>query len=147
MTKRYEVTHVPHYIGQRWVEPGEVVTLAPGITPGRWLKLVAEDAPAVVVAAAAPVAAPAAGAAQFAAKHNGVGVGVGNYVVVRVADGSHASQVFKKDDGQAKERAEAEAERLNGGGEIAIAPAAAPAAPATTGEEGQQPTGDGLPDA
>lgn len=135
MTRRYEVTHVPHYIGQRWVEPGEVVTLEPGITPGRWLKLI-EDAPAVVV--------QAAGAPQFAAKHNGVGVGVGNYVVVRVADGSHASQVFKKDDGQAKERAEAEAERLNAGGEIAIAPDAAPVA---TGQEGLQPTGDGLPDA
>lgn len=144
MTKRYEVTHVPHYIGQRWVEPGEVVTLAPGITPGRWLKLVAEDAPAVVVAAAAPVAA---GAAQFAAKHNGVGVGVGNYVVVRVADGSHASQVFKKDDGQAKERAEAEAERLNSGGEAAVVADAAPAAPAATGQEGLPPTSDGLPDA
>lgn len=140
MTNRYEVTHVPHYIGQRWVEPGEVVTLAPGITPGRWLKPVAEDAPAVPV----PVAAPAAGATQFAAKHNGVGVGVGNYVVVRVADGSHASQVFKKDEGQAKERAEAEAERLNAGGEVAIAPIAAPAA---TGQEGLPPTGDGLPDA
>lgn len=140
MTKRYEVTHVPHYIGQRWVEPGEVVILAPGITPGRWLKLVAEDAPAVPVP-------DAAGAAQFAAKHNGVGVGVGNYVVVRVADGSHASQVFKKDDGQAKERAEAEAERLNAGGEIAVAPDAAPAAPVATGQEGLHPTGDGLPDA
>lgn len=143
MTKRYEVTHVAHYIGGRLVSPGEVVTLATGITPGRWLKLVAEDAPAAPV----PVAAPAAGAAQFAAKHNGVGVGVGNYVVVRVADGSHASQVFKKDDGQAKERAEAEAERLNAGGEVAIAPVAAPVIPGATGQEGLQPTGDGLPDA
>lgn len=144
MTNRYEVTHVAHYIGGRLVSPGEVVTLEPGVEPGRWLKLVAEDAPTVVVAAAAPAAAPAAGAAQFAAKHNGVGVGVGNYVVVRVADGSHASQVFKKDDGQAKERAEAEAERLNAGGEIAIAPVAAPSA---TGQEGLPPIGDGLPDA
>lgn len=143
MTKRYEVTHVAHYIGGRLVSPGEVVTLEPGVEPGRWLKLVAEDAPAVPV----PVAAPAAGAAQFAAKHNGVGVGVGNYVVVRVADGSHASQVFKKDEGQAKERAEAEAERLNAGGEIAIAPVAAPVAAVTTGQEGLPPTGDGLPDA
>lgn len=137
MPKEYRVTELS-YINGRLYQKGEVVTLEID-SPGRNLELVS----GVAVAAAAP----AAGAAQFAAKHNGVGVGVGNYVVVRVADGSHASQVFKKDDGQAKERAEAEAERLNAGGEIAIAPVAAPAAPVTTGQEGLPPTGDGLPDA
>lgn len=138
MTKRYEVTHVPHYIGQRWVEPGEVVTLDPGITPGRWLKLVGEDGSTV-----------AAGVAQFAAKHNGKGVGVGNYVVERIADGSYASRVFKKDDGQAKELAEAEAERLNAGGEIAqVATDSAPSSGLDElGTSTQIAPGSGLPDA
>lgn len=138
MPKEYRVTELS-YINGRLYQKDEVVTLEID-SPGRNLELVS----GVAVDAAAPVAAPAAGAAQFAAKHNGVGVGVGNYVVVRVSDGSHASQVFKKDDGLAKERAEAEAERLNAGGEIAIAPVAAPV---TTGQEGMPPTGDGLPDA
>jgi hypothetical protein len=138
MAKRYEVTHVAHYIGQRWREPGEVVTLDPGITPGRWLKLVGEDAPAVT-----------AGAAQFAAKHNGKGVGVGNYVVERIADGSYASRVFRKDDGQAKELAEAEAERLNAGGEIAqVAMDGAPSSGLDElGISTQTEQGSGLPDA
>lgn len=108
MTERYEVTHVPHYIGGRWVEPGTIVTLRPGIRPGRWLKLV--GAPAAT--------APSDAAAQFAAKHNGPGVGAGNWVVERIADGTRASVVFKKADGDAKEKAEAEAARLNAGGEI-----------------------------
>jgi hypothetical protein len=138
MTKRYEVTHVPHYIGQRWVEPGEVVTLDPGITPGRWLKPVGEDAPTVT-----------AGVMQFAAKHNGKGVGVGNYVVERVADGSYASRVFRKDDGQAKELAEAEAERLNAGGEIAqVASDGAPSSGLDElGTSTHIASGSGLPDA
>jgi hypothetical protein len=141
MTKRYEVTHVTHYIGGRLVYPGEVVTLEPGVEPGRWLKLVGEDAPAaaaIVIVDSAP---------QFAAKHGGKGVGVGNYVVVCVADGSYASQVFKKGDGDAKEKAVEEAARLNDGGEIVVAPVVAPVDPVATGQDGQAQVGAGLPDA
>lgn len=35
--KRYEVTHVPHFIGGRLVAVGEVVTLPEGVLPGRYL--------------------------------------------------------------------------------------------------------------
>lgn len=98
MTKRYEVTHVPHYIGQRWVEPGETVTLPEGVKPGRWLK------------------ALGGAADKYAAKHNGGG----NWLVELVEDGSRASEVFKKADGDAKAKADAEAERLNAGGDVVL---------------------------
>lgn len=111
MTKRYEVTHVPHYISGKLVSPGQgadsIVTLPAGVRPGRWLK----EVDAVVVVG---------GVDQFAAKHNGPGVGAGNWAVERIADGSRVSVVFKKIDGDAKAKAEAEADRLNAGGEIVL---------------------------
>ncbi|MNR20785.1 hypothetical protein D3C85_1376480 [compost metagenome] len=135
MTERYEVTHVPHYIGQRLVQPGEIVTLPAGVKPGRWLKLVGATAPAKAESEAA----------LFAVKHNGAG----NWVVERIADGSRASVVFKKAEGDAKERAEAEAARLNAGGEVNLGGTEAesssdPVGPAagTQGEAGTE-----LPDA
>lgn len=111
MSKRFEVTHVQHYIGGRLVMPdmgaASIVTLPAGVRPGRWLKPL-DDAPVIVVG----------GGDQFAAKHNGPGVGAGNWSVERIADGSRVSVVFKKSDGDAKAKAEAEAARLNAGGEI-----------------------------
>jgi len=102
MTNRYRVTHVPHFIGGRIVLPGlgdeSIITLAEGIRPGRWLE------PLDV--------APVAASPQFAAKHHGAGY----YIVVQVADGACASRVFRKDEGDAKALAQAEADRLNAGG-------------------------------
>jgi hypothetical protein len=116
MAKRYEVTHTRHYIGGRLVSPGQgedsIVTLDEGIEPGRWL--------VEVVEAAQVVAFAGVGIDQFAAKHNGPGVGAGNWVVERISDGSHCSVVFKNTDGDAKAKAKAEADRLNAGGEIAL---------------------------
>lgn len=51
-------------------------------------------------------------AQDFTIKH----VPAGNWVVLN-KDGERASQVFKKDDGNAKELAQAEAIRLNAGGQ------------------------------
>lgn len=107
MSKRYLVTHVPHYIGQRLVQPGETVTLPDGVEPGRWLL-------------EAGAAQEAKSAAKYRARHNGPGVGAGNWVVENIDDGSHASVVFNKVDGDAKAKAEAEADRLNAGGEISL---------------------------
>lgn len=109
MSERYLVTHVPHFIGGVMVHPGygdkSIVTLPPGVKPGRWL---------------VPVDAEPADSLKFKARHNGPGVGAGNWAVENVEDGSRASVVFKKADGEAKEKAEAEAARLNAGGEIVL---------------------------
>lgn len=53
---------------------------------------------------------------QFGIKH----VGAGNWIVVKNDDDSRASRMFKKDDGNAKELAQAEANRLNAGGDMLL---------------------------
>lgn len=77
----------------------------------------------------------------FAAKH----ISRGDYVVEKIEDGSRASVVFKHTvtKGEAEKLAEAEADRLNAGGEIKLAEQPA-ATPATTEPQGG---GDNLPDA
>lgn len=111
MSKRYLVTRAPHYIGQRMVYPDRgaesIVTLPPEIKPGRWL---------IQVEDAAQAGAESQGSSLFAARH----IGAGNWVAEKIADGERASVMFKKADGEAKEKAEAEAERLNAGGEIVL---------------------------
>lgn len=42
--RRYEVTHVQHFIGGRLVAVGEIVTLPEGVEPGRYLvEVMAEE--------------------------------------------------------------------------------------------------------
>lgn len=130
MGDRYEVTHVPHYIGQRWREPGETVELPAGVKPGRWLK------PLASAAAAVQADDSAAGAEQYRAKHNGGG----NWLVERIENGARSSVIFKKDEGDAKAKAEAEAARLNAGGEVELggtdaAPSSAQGDPAAGAEQ------------
>lgn len=109
MTKRYRVTHVPHYIGQRLVQPDRgdesIVTLPDGVSPGKHLVEVDGGA---VAAAAAPVDL----VGPFKIKHNGGG----NFVVLD-SKGAQAGDVYKKDaDDAAKAKTDAqdEADRLNG---------------------------------
>lgn len=142
MTDRYRVTRVPHFIGQRLVYPdmGEdsIVTLPPGVKPGRWLQLVEEKAE--------PAAFSSAPAGGFTIDH----ISRGDYVVLN-ADGDRSSVVFKNTgvQGEAKQLAEAEAARLNAGGDI-ILEATEPAA-SSSGQDGPptgtQPSADDLPDA
>lgn len=136
MSKRYRVTHTPHFIGARMVYPDQgadsIVTLADGVKPGRWL--VAVDGAAVAAAAHDP-------AARYIAKH----VGGGHYHVEGIDDGERSSVLYKRDDGDAKAKAEAEAARLNAGGELQLE-AEDPAPLVWEGTSGG--TGDdGLPDA
>lgn len=140
MSKRYRVTHSPHYIGQRMVYPDRgadsIVTLPPEIRPGRWLVEVEDSA--VSAALAIPSAAPE----KFKAKHNGGG----RWLVENIDDGSRASVVYEKDEGDAKAKAEAEAARLNAGGEIQLGVTdGAPSSAQEDSPAGTQ-TGD-LPDA
>lgn len=133
--QRYEVTHVPHYIGQRWVEPGEVVTLPEGVKPGRWLKPVVE---------AAKAATSSATVSGFTIDH----ISRGDYVVLG-ADGERASIIFKNTgtQGEAKQLAEAEAARLNAGGEVNLGGSdAATSSAQGDSSAGTQQAGD-LPDA
>lgn len=114
MSQRYRVTHVPHYIGSRLVHPDKgddsIVTLPANIKPGRWLVPLDAEAKAPVVGGSSEVAA-------FMAKH----IAGGSYAVVQVSDGSRASRLFKKtEEGGAQALAEAEAKRLNDGGEIEL---------------------------
>lgn len=76
--------------------------------------------------------------ALFAAKH----VSRGDYVVEKIEDGSRASVVFKNTGtkGEAEQQAQAEADRLNRGGELILDTTEAPPAPPLE-------TGDDLPDA
>lgn len=53
---------------------------------------------------------------QFGIKH----VGAGNWIAVKNDDDSRASRMFKKDDGNAKDLAQAEANRLNAGGDMLL---------------------------
>lgn len=143
MTDRYRVTHVPHYIGQRLVHPDmgddSIVTLPEGTKPGRWLVKVGE-------AVAAPAAVAPAPTGGFTIDH----ISRGDYVVLG-ADGSRSSVVFKNTgvQGEAKQLAEAEAVRLNAGGDIKLE-AKEPAASSSGQDDaptGTQPGVDDLPDA
>lgn len=113
MSQRYQVTHVPHFIGGRLVYPDagadSIVTLPAGVKPGRWLKPVEE---------VKQEQAMDGGAAKYAAVH----ISRGDYVVELIENGSRASVVFKNTgvQGEAKDLAEAEAARLNAGGEVQL---------------------------
>lgn len=116
MTKRYEVTHSPHYIGGRLVMPGQgadsIVTLPEGVNPGRWLKEVTTP----VVVAGAGLVGP------FKVEH----IPVGNFGVFD-ANGVQVGETFvKSEKGVAKAAAEAAAAALNGamvdGGESTTSP-------------------------
>ncbi|MNN40825.1 hypothetical protein D3C81_1549120 [compost metagenome] len=81
-------------------------------------------------------------AQDFTIKH----VPAGNWVVLN-KDGERASQVFKKDDGNAKELAQAEAIRLNAGGQpIMPGPSGGGATP-TLPEDEVDDSDPSLPDA
>lgn len=137
MDKRYRVTHVPHYIGSRLVQPDQgeasIVTLPAGIRPGRWLVPLDAEAKAQVAGGTSEVAA-------FMAKH----IAGGSYAVVQVSDGSRASRLFKKtEEGGAQALAEAEAKRLNDGGAIELEQIDPP----PTGDDNHAGDGTNLPDA
>jgi hypothetical protein len=110
MTQRYLVTHTVHFINGALVHPDQgeasVVTLPSGVEPGRWL--VPLDVAGEGIAATVDLIE------RYKAKHNGGG----RWIVENVDDGSRASVVFEKDEGDAKAKAEAEAARLNAGGDI-----------------------------
>lgn len=101
---RYLVTHVPHYIGGQYVEIGGVVTLPVGVKAGRWLKPLDDQQ-----------GADSAPTEKFKARHNGGG----RWVVEDTDNGSRVA-LFEKDEGDAKAKAEAEAARLNAGGEVGL---------------------------
>ena len=78
----------------------------------------------------------------FTVKH----VPAGNWAVVN-KDGERVSTVFKKDDGNAKELAQAEAIRLNAGGQpVMPGPSGGGAAPPSDADDGDD-TDPTLPDA
>lgn len=137
--KRYEVLE-RSFLGGRLYHPGSFFVGDVGI-PGKHLREVGG-----AVQASAPAGKQTSTAELFKAKHNGPGVGAGNWAVEKIEDGSRASVVFKKDDGDAKAKAEAEAARLNAGGEIDLG--ATDSAPSSAQEDltaGTQT--DDLPDA
>lgn len=104
MTQRYEVTHIQHYIGGRLRQPGEVVTLPDGVTPGRHLVKVGG---AAAVEPVAPEAGPG-----YSIKHHFQG----SWKVVD-RNGDQVGEVFAAhlgDKEAAKEAAQTEANRLNG---------------------------------
>lgn len=107
-------------------EAGEVFVIgSEGAFAGSWM----ERVDAKVEETAAPTL-------KFAIKH----VGAGNWIVVNNEDDSRASRMFKKGaKGEAEGLAQAEAERLNAGGEMLLEAAPQQDAP---------PAGDAnLPDA
>lgn len=130
MSNRYRVTHVAHYIGGRLVHPDRgdesIVTLPAGIEPGRWLQ------PLDATSVATTVNREAAKA--FEAKH----IAGGRYAVIQISDGTRASRLFTAEDGDAKAAAQAEAQRLNEGGQIDLG---------TLPADGGDGAGDSLPDA
>lgn len=103
--KRYRVTNQVHYIGGKLVYPDQgeasIVTLPPEVEPGRWLEEVDESS----VAEREPKES-----AAFQANH----VGGGNWEVLD-ANGERVGEMFRKADGDAKEKALEEADRLNSG--------------------------------
>lgn len=88
-------------------EPGEVFVIdSEKAFAGSWM----EKVDGAVKETAAPTL-------QFAVKH----VGGGNWIVVKNEDGSRASRMFKKGaKGEAEGLAQAEAERLNAGGQMLL---------------------------
>ncbi|WKL53084.1 hypothetical protein Q1W70_00320 [Pseudomonas kielensis] len=124
MSKRYEVLE-RSFINGRLYEPGETVVLEID-SPGSNLKIVG----AAKASAPAPAGKPNADLHEYSAKHNGGG----RFVIV--SKGSDRVGEFTG----TKDEAEAEAARLNAGGEIAP-PAGKPNADDGTG------TTKGLPDA
>jgi hypothetical protein len=111
MTQRYLVTHTVHFINGALVHPDQgdasVVTLPAGVEPGRWLVPVDSGSKGIASASIPTIE-------RYKAKHNGGG----RWIVENVDDGSRASVVFEKDEGDAKAKAEAEAARLNAGGDL-----------------------------
>lgn len=107
------------------IEKGEVFTISDEQAfAGSWMEKVG-----------ATEKVTAAQALQFGIKH----VGAGNWIAVKNDDDSRASRMFKKDDGNAKDLAQAEANRLNAGGDMLL-----DAAP----QQETEPKGDvNLPDA
>ena len=123
MSKRYEVLE-RSFINGRLYEPGETVVLEID-SPGSNLKIAgaAKDAPA-------PAGNPNTDGPEYSSKHNGGG----RFIIVNKA-GERVGEFTG-----AREDAEAEAARLNAGGEI-TAPAGNP------NTDGDNTSGNGLPDA
>lgn len=122
MSKRYEVLE-RSFINGRLYEPGETVVLEID-SPGSNLKIVG----AAKASAPAPAGKTSVDLSEFSAKHNGGG----RFVIVSKGGDRVGEFTGTKDE------AEAEAVRLNAGGEIA------PPAGKTSVDEG---AGNGLPDA
>jgi len=78
---------------------------------------------------------PAEAILRYHARHQGGG----NYAVVDGATGERASDLYRKKDGDAEAKANAEASRLNAGG--------APVPPEQEADDQSPPPGSGLPDA
>ncbi|MGL4315339.1 MAG: hypothetical protein ACRCTL_01795 [Pseudomonas sp.] len=88
------------------IEEGEVFTISTEEAfAGSWMEMV--DATEKVTPSQV---------LQFGIKH----VGAGNWIAVNNADDSRASRMFRKDDGNARDLAQAEANRLNAGGAILL---------------------------
>lgn len=84
-------------------------------------------------------AAPAKESAEAEAPRYSINhVGGGNWEVL--ANGERVGEMYRKADGDAKEKAQAEADRLNAGGEPPLADEPPP-------EQSESETSDGLPDA
>lgn len=127
MTKTYIVTE-RSFIDGALREPGYETTSVVG-EPGPNLKLKGGKA----AVAGQPSEAPAVVAA-FEAKH----IAGGRYAVIQISDGTRASRLFTAKDGDAKAAAQAEAQRLNEGGQIDLG---------TLPADGGDGAGGNLPDA
>lgn len=131
MTKTYIVTE-RSFIDGALREPGYETTSALE-APGPNLRL--KDSGQKLAASTAPDAPLASTVAAFEAKH----IAGGRYAVVQISDGSRASKLYSKDEGDPKALAEAEAERLNAGGQLDLG---------SLPEPSPEPEGGGnLPDA
>lgn len=103
-----------------------------------WMTPVDGEAPKAAAQAEEPAEAEAP---RYTINH----VGGGNYEVLDNAvpvgsDGIRVGDLYRLKDGEAKERAQAEADRLNAGGEPPLADEPPP-------EQSEPETSDGLPDA
>ncbi|WLH55587.1 hypothetical protein [Pseudomonas sp. FP2294] len=123
MSKRYEVLE-RSFINGRLYEPGETVVLEID-SPGSNLKIAGAEK-----AAPAPAGNPNTDGPEYSSKHNGGG----RFIIVNKA-GERVGEFTG-----AREDAEAEAARLNAGGEI-TAPAGNP------NTDGDNTSGNALPDA
>lgn len=103
MGKRYEVTHVPHFIEGRMIYPGQgedsIVELPKGVSPGRWLVEVGKKARGAKEESDVQP--------EFSVKHKGGG----RWGVIG-ADGEWVGDFIGTED-----EAKAESERLQEGGE------------------------------